>query len=40
MEGLKTGGVPAAAGRLSMWHWLRTATVVAILVLMIWKPGA
>ena len=39
VEGLTTGDVPAA-GRLSMWHWLRTATVVAILVLMIWKPGA
>jgi hypothetical protein len=39
VEGLKTDDGPAA-GRLSMWHWLRTATVVAILVLMIWKPGA
>jgi hypothetical protein len=34
------GGGAAVAGRLSTWHWLRTAAVVAILVLMIWKPGA
>ncbi len=39
MKGLGTGAGPPA-GRLSSWHWLRTAAVVAILVLMIWKPGA
>jgi hypothetical protein len=39
MNGLETGDGPAP-GRLSTWHWLRTAAVVAILVLMIWKPGA
>jgi hypothetical protein len=22
------------------WHWLRTLAIVAILVLMVWKPGA
>ena len=29
-------------GRLqvTMWHWLRTITLVAILILMVWKPGA
>ena len=26
--------------QVTMWHWLRTLSVVAILVLMIWKPGA
>ena len=26
--------------RVSVWHWLRTLSVIAILVLMIWKPGA
>lgn len=36
---LETGG-GALVGRVSAWHWLRTASVVAILVLMIWKPGA
>jgi hypothetical protein len=30
---------PAASG-LARWHWLRTLVTVAILVLMIWKPGA
>jgi hypothetical protein len=39
VNGLETGA-GAPAGRLSAWHWLRTATVIAILVLMIWKPGA
>jgi hypothetical protein len=29
-----------AGGKLAQWHWLRTIAVVAILVLMIWKPGA
>jgi hypothetical protein len=38
-NGLETGA-GAPAGRLSAWHWLRTVAVVAILVLMIWKPGA
>ena len=30
----------AAAGNAALWHWLRTIGVVAILVLMIYKPGA
>ena len=25
---------------VTLWHWLRTAAIVAILVLMVWKPGA
>lgn len=29
-----------AAVQVTMWHWLRTLSIVAILVLMIWKPGA
>ena len=35
--------VPATetdAQSLALWHWLRAATVVAILFLMIFKPGA
>jgi hypothetical protein len=24
----------------TVWHWLRTLSVVGILVLMVWKPGA
>ncbi len=39
MNGLGTGA-GAPVGRLSSWHWLRTAAIIAILVLMIWKPGA
>jgi hypothetical protein len=26
--------------QVTVWHWLRTVTLVAILVLMVWKPGA
>jgi hypothetical protein len=26
--------------QVTTWHWLRTVAIVAILVLMIWKPGA
>ena len=29
-----------AAGRASLMHWLRTVLVIALLVLMVWKPGA
>jgi len=36
---LGEGGEPTAA-MVNTWHWLRTASVVAILVLMVWKPGA
>ena len=39
MKGMETNVGPPV-GRLSAWHWLRTAAVVAILVLMITKPGA
>jgi hypothetical protein len=30
----------AAAGRVATLHWLRSATVLVLLILMIWKPGA
>lgn len=29
-----------AAGNAAMWHWLRTIGILAILFLMIYKPGA
>jgi hypothetical protein len=32
-------GTPSA-GRMMAWHWLRTLSVLGILVLMVWKPGA
>ncbi|HVE69028.1 MAG TPA: hypothetical protein VNB64_10650 [Solirubrobacteraceae bacterium] len=35
--GFVDGGV---TGRAKVVHWTRTALVVAILVLMVWKPGA
>ena len=35
------GGPGAATPRqVTMWHWLRTLSLVGILVLMVWKPGA
>ena len=33
-------GAVATAGALRTMHWLRTLVVLAILVLMVWKPGA
>ena len=33
-------GADLTAGRAATMHWLRTLTVLALLVLMIWKPGA
>jgi hypothetical protein len=30
----------ATPAQVNLWHWLRTLSIVAILVLMIWKPGA
>jgi hypothetical protein len=33
-------GGAAAAGRVATLHWLRSATVLVLLILMIWKPGA
>ena len=35
-----TEGGTVTAGAVSTMHWLRTLTVLALLVLMIWKPGA
>jgi hypothetical protein len=32
--------VDPAPAQVTMWHWLRTLSIVLILVLMIWKPGA
>jgi hypothetical protein len=29
-----------AAGQAALWHWARTVVVVALLVVMIYKPGA
>jgi hypothetical protein len=36
---LEGGGEPTQT-QATMWHWLRTLSVIGILVLMVWKPGA
>ena len=36
-NGARTG---PTTRQVTLWHWLRTLSVVAILVRMIWKPGA
>jgi hypothetical protein len=38
MEG--AGATEPSRRQVTLWHWLRTLSVVAMLVLMIWKPGA
>jgi hypothetical protein len=39
LEAIGDGG-RAMGGRTAAWHWLRTLSLVGILVLMVWKPGA
>ncbi len=36
------GGEAASmsAQQVTAWHWLRTLSIIGILVLMVWKPGA
>lgn len=33
-------GAGEAAGGATLMHWLRTLAVIALLVVMVWKPGA
>jgi hypothetical protein len=41
MAAMTDGGAAERPGRqVTLWHWLRTLSVVAMLMLMIWKPGA
>ena len=42
LAALEAGGPGAepTAAQATVWHWLRTLSVIAILVLMVWKPGA
>ena len=40
MKLLDRGDAASAARSVTMWHWLRAASIVLILVRMIWKPGA
>ncbi len=35
-----TEGRTVTTGAVTTMHWLRTLTVLALLILMIWKPGA
>ena len=45
-EGFKASGSPdggaatAQASQAALWHWLRSVVVLALLVVMIYKPGA
>jgi hypothetical protein len=39
LAALEGGGEPTAT-QATIWHWLRTLSVIGILVLMVWKPGA
>jgi hypothetical protein len=34
------GGAEPSDRRVAAWHWLRTLSLIGILALMIWKPGA
>jgi hypothetical protein len=34
------GGGEMTARQVTAWHWLRTLSVLGILILMVWKPGA
>lgn len=34
------GAADGTRPHATLWHWLRTVAVLAILALMIWKPGA
>jgi len=36
---LEAGG-ELTARQVTAWHWLRTLSIVGILALMVWKPGA
>ena len=36
---LEAGG-QLTARQVTTWHWLRTLSIVGILALMVWKPGA
>ena len=38
-RGRVAGGEPPATAP-AHWHWLRTAAILGLLVLMVWKPGA
>jgi hypothetical protein len=42
LAALERGGAAGepTAREATIWHWLRTLSVIAILVLMVWKPGA
>jgi hypothetical protein len=41
LEGLGDAAATAPSpAQVTAWHWLRTASIFAILVLMVWKPGA
>jgi uncharacterized membrane protein len=40
LAALDADAAGASMRQVTVWHWLRTLSVIAILVLMVWKPGA
>jgi hypothetical protein len=42
LASIERGGAAGepTAREATVWHWLRTLSVIGILVLMVWKPGA
>lgn len=41
LEVITDDGAASITGtRVALWNWLRTLSIVLILVLMVWKPGA
>jgi hypothetical protein len=40
LAALDAGAAGASMRQVTVWHWLRTLSVIGILVLMVWKPGA
>lgn len=39
LAALDAGAAEVSARQVTVWHWLRTLSVLGILVLMVWKPG-
>ena len=40
MNQLDGSAAEPAPAQVTIWHWLRTLSIILILVLMVWKPGA
>jgi hypothetical protein len=40
LAALEGGDGAVTARQATLWHWLRTVSLLGIIVLMVWKPGA